>query len=256
VSRLNKLDNNIAIVTAAGQGLGESIAKTFAKEGAIVILVDINQQELLRVREDIIESGGKAALVTADLTKSDQVNDMVNGVIKDYKKVDILINGAGGFQSFSPINEITDSEWDDVISLNLNSAFYCSRAVSSIMIENKKGRIISLSSGAGIAPNPYAPSYIPYGAAKAGLIGMTKLMARDIGQYGITVNVIAPGTALTPRVRRIRDQESLDNIASMNPMRNLIEPRDCAEAALFLASDEARYITGITLMVNAGNLIL
>ena len=102
------IDNNIAIVTAAGQGLGESIAKTFAKEGAIVILVDINQQELLRVREDIIESGGKAALVTADLTKSDQVNDMVNGVIKDYKKVDILINGAGGFQSFSPINEITE----------------------------------------------------------------------------------------------------------------------------------------------------
>ena len=253
---IGKLVGNVAIVTAAGQGLGESIAKTFAREGALVILVDINQQEILRVKEDIIEEGGRADLMVADLTKSDQVNDLVNAVVKDYKTIDILINGAGGFQKFSPINEITDSDWNDVIALNLNSAFYCSRAVSSIMIENKKGRIISLSSGAGIAPNPYAPSYIPYGAAKAGLIGMTKLMARDIGQYGITVNVIAPGTALTPRVKRIRDQESLDNIASMNPMRNLIEPRDCAEAALFLASDEARYITGITLMVNAGNLIL
>ncbi|MDB4225429.1 MAG: SDR family NAD(P)-dependent oxidoreductase [Alphaproteobacteria bacterium] len=253
---IGKLVGNVAIVTAAGQGLGESIAKTFAREGALVILVDINQQEILRVKEDIIEEGGRADLMVADLTKSDQVNDLVNAVVKDYKTIDILINGAGGFQKFSPINEITDSDWNDVIALNLNSAFYCSRAVSSIMIENKKGRIISLSSGAGIAPNPYAPSYIPYGAAKAGLIGMTKLMARDIGQYGITVNVIAPGTALTPRVKRIRDQESLDNIASMNPMRNLIEPKDCAEAALFLASDEARYITGITLMVNAGNLIL
>ena len=253
---IGKLVGNVAIVTAAGQGLGESIAKTFAREGALVILVDINQQEILRVKEDIIEEGGRADLIVADLTKSDQVNDLVNAVVKDYKTIDILINGAGGFQKFSPINEITDSDWNDVIALNLNSAFYCSRAVSSIMIENKKGRIISLSSGAGIAPNPYAPSYIPYGAAKAGLIGMTKLMARDIGQYGITVNVIAPGTALTPRVKRIRDQESLDNIASMNPMRNLIEPKDCAEAALFLASDEARYITGITLMVNAGNLIL
>ena len=253
---IGKLVGNVAIVTAAGQGLGESIAKTFAREGALVILVDINQQEILRVKEDIIEEGGRADLMVADLTKSDQVNDLVNAVVKDYKTIDILINGAGGFQKFSPINEITDSDWNDVIALNLNSACYCSRAVSSIMIENKKGRIISLSSGAGIAPNPYAPSYIPYGAAKAGLIGMTKLMARDIGQYGITVNVIAPGTALTPRVKRIRDQESLDNIASMNPMRNLIEPKDCAEAALFLASDEARYITGITLMVNAGNLIL
>jgi 3-oxoacyl-[acyl-carrier protein] reductase len=253
---IGKLGGKVAIVTAAGQGLGESIAKTFAREGALVILVDINQQEILRVKEDIIEEGGRADLIVADLTKSDQVNDLVNAVVKDYKTIDILINGAGGFQKFSPINEITDSDWNDVIALNLNSAFYCSRAVSSIMIENKKGRIISLSSGAGIAPNPYAPSYIPYGAAKAGLIGMTKLMARDIGQYGITVNVIAPGTALTPRVKRIRDQESLDNIASMNPMRNLIEPKDCAEAALFLASDEARYITGITLMVNAGNLIL
>ena len=253
---IGKLVGNVAIVTAAGQGLGESIAKTFAREGALVILVDINQQEILRVKEDIIEEGGRADLMVADLTKSDQVNDLVNAVVKDYKTIDILINGAGGFQKFSPINEITDSDWNDVIALNLNSAFYCSRAVSSIMIENKKGRIISLSSGAGIAPNPYAPSYIPYGAAKAGLIGMTKLMARDIGQYGITVNVIAPGTALTPRVKRIRDQESLDNIASMNPMRNLIGPKDCAEAALFLASDEARYITGITLMVNAGNLIL
>jgi len=251
-----KLNGNVAIVTAAGQGLGESISKTFAREGALVILVDINQQELARVKEEIIESGGKADLITADLTKSNQVNDMVNIVTKDYKKIDILVNGAGGFESFSPINEITDSEWDSVIALNLNSAFYCSRAVSNIMIENKKGRIISLSSGAGIAPNPYAPSYIPYGAAKAGLIGMTKLLARDIGQYGITVNVIAPGTALTPRVKRVRDQESLDNIAAMNPMRNLIEPKDCSEAALFLASDEARYITGITLMVNAGNLIL
>ena len=253
---IGKLGGKVVIVTAAGQGLGESIAKTFAREGALVILVDINQQEILRVKEDIIEEGGRADLIVADLTKSDQVNDLVNAVVKDYKTIDILINGAGGFQKFSPINEITDSDWNDVIALNLNSAFYCSRAVSSIMIENKKGRIISLSSGAGIAPNPYAPSYIPYGAAKAGLIGMTKLMARDIGQYGITVNVIAPGTALTPRVKRIRDQESLDNIASMNPMRNLIEPKDCAEAALFLASDEARYITGITLMVNAGNLIL
>ena len=125
----------------------------------------------------------------------------------------------------------------------------------AVLEKNKFGRIINISSGAGIAPNPHAPSYVPYGAAKAGLLGMTKLLARDAGEYGITVNAIAPGTALTPRVKRVRNEESIRNIAQMNPMKNLIEPIDCAKAALFLASEDARYVTGITMMVNAGNLI-
>jgi len=161
----------------------------------------------------------------------------------------------GGFHKFDKMTDIDDAEWHKVINTNLNSAFYCTRAVMESMEKNKFGRIINISSGAGIAPNPHAPSYVPYGAAKAGLLGMTKLLARDAGEYGITVNAIAPGTALTPRVRRVRNEESIRNIAQMNPMRNLIEPIDCAKAALFLASEDARYVTGITMMVNAGNLI-
>ena len=124
------------------------------------------------------------------------------------------------------------------------------------MIARGKGRIINIASGAGIAPNPYAPSYLPYGAAKAGVIGFTKLLARDIGQHGVTVNAIAPGTTLTPRVAQVRDAASVEAIRSRNPMRALVEPIDTAQAALFLASDEARYITGVTLNVNAGNLIV
>lgn len=250
-----RLAGSIAIVTAAGQGIGEAIAKTFAGEGASVALVDINLAEAERVGAEIEAAGGAALVLKADVTRSAEVAAMVKAVLDRFGTVDILVNAAGGFHRFAPITEITDEEWERVIDLNLKTAFFCARAVAPIMIEKKKGRIISIASGAGIAPNPYAPSYLPYGAGKAGLIGFTKLLARDLGAYGITVNAVAPGTTLTPRVRKVRDAESIKRIASQNPMRCLVEPVDTAEAVLFLASSEARYITGVNLNVNAGNLM-
>jgi 3-oxoacyl-[acyl-carrier protein] reductase len=250
-----RLAGSVAIVTAAAQGLGEAIAKCFAREGATVAVVDINQGELERVAGEIEAAGGTASVQVVDVTRSAAVDRMVADVVDRHGTVDILLNGAGGFHRFSPITEITDDEWERVITLNLTTAFYCSRACARVMMEKKSGRIISISSGAGLAPNPHAPSYVPYGAGKAAVIGMSKLMARDLGPYGITVNCIAPGTTLTPRVRKVRDAESLARIAEMNPMRHLVEPEDTAEAALYLASKEARYVTGVTLMVNAGNLI-
>jgi 3-oxoacyl-[acyl-carrier protein] reductase len=143
-----------------------------------------------------------------------------------------------------------------VINVNLKSAFLCTQAVAQTMMDKRKGRIISIASGAGVGPNPHAPSYLPYGAGKAGLIGFTKLLARDIGQYGVTVNTIAPGTTLTPRVRKVRDAASVERIKERNPMKVLVEPEDTSAAALFLASSEARYITGVNLNVNAGNIIV
>lgn len=254
-SQSGRLSGSVAIVTAAAQGLGEAIANCFAREGGTVAAVDINQDEAERVAAEITAAGGSAFAEVVDVTKSADVDRMVAAVVERCGTVDILVNGAGGFHRFSPVTEITDDEWERVITLNLTSAFYCTRAAARVMMEKKSGRIISISSGAGLAPNPHAPSYAPYGAAKAGVIGMSKLLARDLGPYGITVNCIAPGTTLTPRVRKVRDAESLEKIASMNPMRHLVEPEDTAEAALYLASREARYVTGVTLMVNAGNLI-
>jgi len=251
-----KLAGSTAIITAAGQGLGEAISKAFAREGATVAVSDINEGEAERVAREITASGGVAFTQVIDATKSGDVDQMVANVVERCGTLDILVNGAGGFDRFSPITEVSDAEWDRVITLNLTSAFYCSRAAARVMMEKKTGRIISISSGAGLAPNPHAPSYAPYGASKAGLIGLSRLMARDFGPYGITVNCIAPGTTLTPRVKKVRDAASVERIASMNPMRNLVEPEDSAEAALYLASKEARYVTGVTLMVNAGNLIL
>jgi 3-oxoacyl-[acyl-carrier protein] reductase len=250
-----RLKGSVAIVTAGGQGIGESISKTFVREGASVAVVDLNRAEAERVVSEISGSGGKAFALQADVTRTDIVTRMVQTVVERWGTVDILVNAAGGFHQLAPITEITDEEWDRVITLNLKTCFLCSRAVAAIMMERKKGRIVNIASGSGIAPNPFAPTYLPYGAAKAGVINFSKVLARDLGPYGITVNSISPGTTATPRVIKVRDEASRKRIAEQNPMRCLVEPEDTAEAALFLASPQARYITGVNLNVNAGNLM-
>jgi 3-oxoacyl-[acyl-carrier protein] reductase len=255
VAQAGRLAGSVAIVTAGGQGLGEAIAKTLAGAGAAVAVIDINLVETKRVGAEIQAAGGSALVLQADVTRSQEVAAMVKAVMERWGTVDILVNAAGGFHRLAPITDITDEEWERVIDLNLKSAFFCARAVTPIMMERKKGRILSIASGAGIAPNPYAPSYLPYGAGKAGLIGFTKLLARELGAYGITVNAVSPGTTLTPRVQKVRDAASLKSIAAQNPMKCLVEPVDTAEAVLFLASNEACHITGVNLNVNAGNLM-
>ncbi len=256
MAKTGRLAGSTAIVTAAGQGLGEAISKIFAREGASVALVDINLAEASRVAAEIAAAGGTAVVLQTDVTKAADVDKMVNAVVERWGTVDILVNAAGGFTKFAPITEIAEEEWDRVITLNLKSAFLCTKAVARVMIEKRRGRIISIASGAGVGPRSHAPSYIPYGAAKAGLIGFGKLLARDLGEYGITVNTVTPGTTLTPRVLKVRDAASIEKIKLQNPMRSLVEPEDTAEAVLFLASGAARYITGVNLNVSAGNLIV
>jgi 3-oxoacyl-[acyl-carrier protein] reductase len=250
-----RLDGLTAIVTAGGQGIGEAIANSFGREGATVAVVDLNRSEAERVAGDIQKAQGQAFGLDTDVTNAEAVAAMLRSVLEAQGAVDVLVNAAGGFHRLAPITDITDEEWDRVITLNLKSVFLCARAVAPGMMERRRGRIISIASGSGIAPNPYAPSYLPYGAAKAGVINFSKLLARDLGPYGITVNAISPGTTATPRVVKVRDAESMKRIAEQNPMRCLVEPRDTAEAAVFLASDAACHITGINLNVNAGNLM-
>lgn len=255
MSDKGRLSGSVAIVTAGGQGIGETISKTYAREGASVAVVDLDRAEAERVAKEIESAGGKALALAVDVTKTQAVNEMVKTVVERFGTVDILVNAAGGFHQLAQITDITDEEWDRVIALNLKTCFLCSRAVAPIMMEHRKGRIVNIASGSGIAPNPFAPTYLPYGAAKAGVINMTKILGRDLGPYGITVNAISPGTTATPRVVKVRDEASRKKIADQNPMRCLVEPQDSAEAALFLASPEARYITGVNLNVNAGNLM-
>ena len=256
MTHAGRLAGMVAIVTAAGQGLGEEIAKTFAQEGSHVVIVDVNLAEAQRVADDIEKAGGSALVQQIDVTRSADVSSMVTAVVSRFGTIDILVNAAGGFTKFAPITEISDDDWDRVIALNLRSAFLCTREVVKVMIRNRRGRIVNIASGAGVGPRSHAPSYIPYGAAKAGLIGLGKLLARDVGEYNITVNTVTPGTTLTPRVRKVRDAASIEKIKMQNPMRCLVEPEDTAQAALFLVSGAARYITGVNLNVSAGNLIV
>lgn len=249
---MGRLQNRVAIVTGGAHGIGKAIALAFAREGAAVAIADLNLEQAQAVAENARSAGGDAVSLATDVLSSDAVAGLVDAVLAKWGTIDVLVNAAGGFQKFAPITEITEEEWDRIVALNLKSAFLCARAVVPTMVARDRGRIVSIASQAGVAPNPHAPSYLPYGAAKAGLIGFTKLLARDLGTHGITVNAISPGTTATDRVRSIRDPESLARIASLNPMRSLVEPEDTAAAAVFLASDEARYMTGLNLNVNAG----
>jgi 3-oxoacyl-[acyl-carrier protein] reductase len=251
-----RLAGSTAIVTGASQGIAEAIARTLAREGARVAVVSRKLAETQRVAREIEAGGGTAIGLQADVTQSQQVRDMVTAVLDQWGTVDVLVNGVGGFQGSGSITEIEEDEWDRVITLNMKSAFLCAQAVAASMMEKRKGRIINIGSQAGSGPNPHTSSFLPYGAAKAGLIGFTKHLAKQLGPYGITVNIVSPGTTLTARVLGHRDAASIERIRSNNPMKTMIEERDTADAVLFLAADSGRHITGINMNVNAGTMIV
>lgn len=246
------LSGEKAIITGAAQGIGEAIGKIFGQAGASVALADLNIEGAKQVASAIEKLGSSVLPIQVDVTKPSEAARLVNTVLDRWGAVDVLVNNAGGFLKLSSILEITEEDWDQIMGLNLKSVFLCCQAVAKHMMERRKGRIINIASQAGLGPNPFAPSYSPYGTAKAGVIGFTKLLAKELGPYGITVNAVSPGTTLTPRVKKVRDPLSIKKIAEMNPLGHMVEPQDIAEAVLFLASGKARYITGINFNVNAG----
>ena len=245
------LTNKVAIITGASQGIGKGMAETFSKAGAHVACVSRNKDNLKSVVDSLIENGGAASFYTCDVSSLDAFQNTIKEIVENHGSVDILVNNAGVCKD-KLIMRMSEDDWNKVININLNGAFNGIKAVSQIMIKQRAGRIINISSIVGLIGNPGQANYA---ASKAGLIGLSKSAAKELAPRGITVNAIAPGYIATDMTDQITDQAK-ENLITKIPLGRIGSPSDIAASALFLASDEAGYITGQTLTVDGGMVMI
>jgi len=246
-------EGKVALVTGAARGIGKAIALAFAREKAHVVVNDISpEKELKEVEREITSAFGvKCLAIRADVTQSDQVDNMVSQVERAFQRLDILVNNAGIIRRGS-IETVTEDEWDQVIRVNLKGTFNCCKAVVAIMKRQKSGKIINVSSIAGkMGDITSAPGY---GPSKAAVDALTKTLARQLAQYGINVNAVAPH-AIETEMSAEWSEEKRKSIIEAIPLKRLGKPEDVAEAVIFLASDRADFITGEILDVNGGVLM-
>jgi len=243
-----KLKNKVAVITGAAQGIGRAIATTLAQQGANVVVSDIQLEKAETTAKEIMaETGQKVIAVHADVVDSASVKAMIDRTIDEFERIDILVNNAGTTRD-GLIMRMKETDWDLVLNINLKGTFNCSKAVVRPMMKQHYGRIVNITSVSGLIGQVGQTNY---SASKAGIIGFTKALAREVGSRKITVNAIAPGlvkTALTIDL----PQELKDMFIEMTPLGRYGEPEDIANAVAFLVSDEASYITGHVLSVDGG----
>jgi len=247
------LAGNTALVTGASRGLGEAIALRFAGEGCDLAINYVaepdrdNAAAAARVAEQVTALGRQALCLEADVTDPSAVEAMVAAILESFGKLDILVNNAGITRDLT-LKKLEKADWDAVLAVNLTGAYHCTRAVIEHMRERRQGRIISLASVVGQTGNIGQTNYA---ASKAGLMGLTKSLAREVARRNITVNAIAPGFIDTEMTQAM-PEEAREAVLNSIPIGRMGRPEDVANAALFLASDEASYITGHVLNVNGG----
>ncbi len=242
-----RLKDRLALVTGAGQGIGRQISLTFAQEGAAVAVADMNEQTASQVADEIKGYGGQALALPMDVTDREGVRQALDRVASDWGKLDILVNNAGIIRDQFFL-KMTPEQWDQVLAVNLTGLFNCSQAAVPLMVEQEYGRVISISSVVGQTGNM---GQVNYAASKAGVMGFTKALAREMVRYNITVNAIAPGFIWTPMKKTVPEKIVKKIIAAV-PMGDLGQPQDVANVALFLAAEESSYITGQVIPVNGG----
>ena len=242
------LAGKVALVTGAGRGIGREIALTLAGYGAAVIInYNGSRERAEALAAEIAQNGGRAAAIRANVSDAAEVVRLFEETLKEFGRIDILVNNAG-ITKDNLILKMSEEEFDAVVDTNMRGAFLCMKQAARLMLKQRSGRIINISSISGIVGNP---GQVNYCAAKAGMLGMTKALARELGSRGITVNAVAPGFIKTEMTEVLPEQVKEGMLAQI-PLKRAGETKDIAEAVAFLASDRASYITGQTLQVNGG----
>lgn len=250
-----RLEGKCALITGAAGGIAIATALAFADEGAHVAVSDLDAAGAEKTAEMVAAKGTKSTAIIADVTSSKAVNAMVSEAHDFMGGLDILVTCAGGYTSYANFEEIEEDDWDNVIQLNLKSVYLCCKAVLPYMRAGGWGRIINLGSLAGRSTSA-GTSPAHYASAKAAVSMMTQYIAKDVGPHGITANTVAPGTTMTERVKKLITPEKKEMFTKACPLGHLAEPEEISGVITFLASDESRYITGATIDVNGGRIML
>ncbi len=244
----------VAVVTGGAKGIGKGSAEAFAEAAARVYMVDLDDKAGEAAARGMGERGGKASFLACDVTDGKQVTAVFDQIVGEAGRIDVLVNSAGGFWKQLSVEDTPEDEWDKVIDLNLKSVFLCAKAAIPAFKRQGSGRIVNIGSMAGVSA--LQMSSPPYSAAKAGVHSLSRVLALELGKHGVTVNAIAPGTTATERVVAVRSKEQRDMIGKGTLVGRIAEVSDMVGWVLFLASPEAGYLTGQTLSVNGGRLMV
>ena len=246
------LEGRVAIVTGAGQGLGRAIALALVRAGAKVAAADMDPETAEGVAAEAARAGGEALAVRVDVADEGSVNALRDRVLNRWDRVDVLVNNAGLYPH-SLVVDMSEEDWDRVLDVNVGGQFLCARAFVPVMKRQGRGRIICTASAIGYKG---AAGFAHYAGSKAAVLGFVRGLARELAPHGITVNSLAPGTANTAMPRRHRSEESLQERGAKVPLGRIAEPHDIANAVVFLAGDAASYVTGQSVLLTGGDLMV